>query len=273
MLCDCLTAVRQAAPLVHNITNYVTANDVANILLACGASPIMADEPQEVEPITSRCDALHLNLGTLHQHTIPAMFAAGKRANALGHPVVLDPVGVGSSALRGQTAAQLREQISFAGIRANISEIYALAQDSFLTHGVDADCRQAVTEQTVRHQAEYITRLAEKFQTILVVTGAIDLVSDGTQCYIIRNGTAMMSRVTGTGCQLSGMLAAFLAANPQNRLQAAAAAVVTMGLAGEIAQSHLAPYEGNASYRNRLIDAVYQMTPAILQEGQAVEIL
>lgn len=92
--------VRQKSPLVHNITNYVTVNDCANMLLACGGSPIMADDAGEAEKITAICGGLNINIGTLNQRTIPAIFAAGKRANELGHPVVLDPVGAGASTLR-----------------------------------------------------------------------------------------------------------------------------------------------------------------------------
>ena len=109
MLGTCLDRVRETTPLVHNITNYVTVNDVANVLLACGGSPIMSDDIQDVEDITSICGGLNINIGTLNQNTIPSMFAAGKKANELGHPVVLDPVGAGASALRTQTALKLLE--------------------------------------------------------------------------------------------------------------------------------------------------------------------
>jgi len=122
-----LENVRCVAPLIHNITNYVTANDVANVLLACGASPIMADEEAEVEEITAHCMGLNLNLGTLNQKKIPAMQKAGKMANKLGHVVVLDPVGVGASSFRKQTAEQLLKEVRFDAIRGNISEIKTLA--------------------------------------------------------------------------------------------------------------------------------------------------
>ena len=115
--------VRKTAPLVHNITNYVTVNDVANMLLACGGSPIMSDEPKDVVDITSICGGLNINIGTLNERTIAGMFAAGKRANELNHPVLLDPVGAGASALRTDTAVQLMNEIKFAVIRGNISEI------------------------------------------------------------------------------------------------------------------------------------------------------
>ena len=117
MLGTCLENVRNTVPLVHNITNYVTVNDVANILLACGGSPIMSDEPEDVEDITSICGGLNINIGTLNQRSIEGMFRAGAKANALGHVVLLDPVGAGASALRTNTAVELMEKIKFTVIR------------------------------------------------------------------------------------------------------------------------------------------------------------
>ena len=140
--------VRRKAPLIHNITNYVTVNDCANMLLACGGSPIMADEQDEAVEITAICGGLNINIGTLNQRTIPAMFAAGKRANELGHTVVLDPVGAGASGLRTDTAVQLLEKIQFSVIRGNISEIKTLAFGSGTTKGVDADVADRITEET-----------------------------------------------------------------------------------------------------------------------------
>ena len=130
MLGTCLENVRNTVPLVHNITNYVTVNDVANILLACGGSPIMSDEPEDVEDITSICGGLNINIGTLNQRSIEGMFRAGAKANALGHVVLLDPVGAGASALRTNTAVELMEKIKFTVIRGNISEIKTLALGS-----------------------------------------------------------------------------------------------------------------------------------------------
>ena len=141
--------VRQKSPLIHNITNYVTVNDCANILLACGGSPIMADEPEDAVEITALCGGLNINIGTLNQRTIPAMFVAGKRANELGHPVVLDPVGAGASTLRTVTAIRLLKEVTFTVIRSNISEFKALALGSGATKGVDADAADKVTEENL----------------------------------------------------------------------------------------------------------------------------
>ena len=273
MLGECLDRVRQTAPLVHNITNYVTANDVANVLLACGASPIMADDEGEAAEITALCAALTLNIGTLNRRSVPAMYAAGRRANALGRPVVLDPVGVGASALRTGTARGLLEEIRFSAVRGNMSEVLTLARAGRAARGVDADSADAVTEENLLPRARLLMDLAGELGTILAVTGAIDLVTDGARCLAIRNGRREMGFVTGTGCQLSALLAAFLAANPDRPLEGAAAAVCAMGLAGELAFERLAPWEGNMAYRDRIIDMIYHMTGEILEKGGRIEVV
>ena len=264
MLGNCIENVRKNVPLVHNITNYVTVNDVANILLACGGSPIMSAEPEDVEDITSICGGLNINIGTLTKSSIEGMFRAGRKAN--------DPVGAGASALRTNTAVQLMEQLKLTVIRGNISEIKTLALGSGTTKGVDADVADAVTEETLDQAVQFVKQFAAKSGSIVAITGAIDLVSDGEKCYVIRNGRPEMGKITGTGCQLSGMMTAFLVANPDNHLEAAAAAVCTMGLAGEIGWGRMQEGDGNSTYRNRIIDAVYNMDASTLDKGAKYEV-
>ena len=268
----CLENVRKNVPLVHNITNYVTVNDVANILLACGGSPIMSDEPEDVEDITSICGGLNINIGTLHKSSIEGMMRAGKRANELGHPVLLDPVGAGASKLRTETALHIMEEIKLTVIRGNISEIKTLVSGSGTTKGVDADVADAVTEDTLDDAVAFVKAFAKASGCIIAVTGAIDLVSDGDRCYVIRNGRPEMGKITGTGCQLSGMMTAYVTANPECPLEAAAAAVCVMGLAGEIGWSRMQEGDGNSTYRNRIIDAVYNMTGEELEKGANYEV-
>ena len=260
--------VRAKSPLVHNITNYVTVNDCANIVLACGASPIMADDAAEVEDITSLCAGLNLNIGTLNSRTIPSMLLAGHTANRLGRPVVLDPVGAGASHLRTETALRLLREVKFTVIRGNISEIRTLAAGSGTTKGVDADTADKVTDETLDKTVAFAKAFAARTGAVVAVTGAIDIVADGERAFCIRNGHPMMSAVTGTGCQLSALTAAFCAAKP---LEAAAAAVCAMGLAGETAHSRLSRLDGNATYRDYIIDAIYNMTPEQLEEGARYE--
>lgn len=267
MLHQYLENVRTKAPLVHNITNYVTVNDVANILLACGGSPIMADDQEEVEEITSICGGLNINIGTLNHNTIPSMLLAGKKSNELGHKVLLDPVGAGASKLRTDTALKLIREVKFDVIRGNISEIKTLALGYGSTQGVDANIADVVTEENLKDTVIFINAFAKRTGCVIVITGAIDLVSDGSTCYVIRNGRKEMGRITGTGCQLSGLMTAYLVANPDHTLEAAAAAVCAMGLAGEIGYSRMREGDGNATYRNRIIDAISNMTAEELEKG------
>ena len=257
MLGNYLDEVRKKAPLIHNITNYVTINDVANMVLACGASPIMSDEPTDIEEITSICQGLNINMGMLNPRKIESMQKAGKKSNELYHKVLLDPVGAGSSSFRTEAALNLIRDIQFDVIRGNISEIKTLA---------------ALTEQNLEKMIPFIKDFSRRTGSVIAVTGGIDLVSDAKRCFVIRNGRPEMGRITGTGCQLSGMMMAFLAANPENNLEAAAAAVCAMGLAGETGWKYMQPGDGNATYRNRIIDAIYNMEGKELEEGAKYEI-
>lgn len=265
MLKEMLENVRGRHPLIHNITNYVTVNDCANMLLACGGSPIMSDDADEVEEITSICAGLNINIGTLNRRTIPSMLSAGKKANELGHPVVLDPVGAGASVLRTRTALQLLEEVRFTVIRGNVSEIKTLVNGSGTTKGVDADVADVVTGENIGQAVSFAKSFAAKSGAVVAITGAIDIVADADRAYCIYNGHPMMSGITGTGCQLSSLVAAYVAANPGRELDAACAAVCAMGVCGEIAHERLQSLDGNASYRNYIIDAMYHLDGETLE--------
>ena len=221
MLKTCCENVRKNVPLVHNITNYVTVNDVAN---------------------------------------------------ELHHPILLDPAGAGASGIRTNTALNLMKELDLTVIRGNISEIKTLALGSGTTKGVDADVADRVTEENLEDSIRFVKHFAKESGSIVAVTGAIDLVSDGETCYVIRNGRPEMGKITGTGCQLSGMMTAFVAANPENQLEAAATAVCMMGLAGEIGWSRMQEGHGNSTYRNRIIDAIYNMDGETLEKGAKYEV-
>lgn len=251
--------VRESSPLVHNITNYVTVNDCANILLACGASPIMADDTEDATEITQICGGLNINIGTLNKNTIPAMFSAGKKSNELSHPVLLDPVGVGASSLRTNTANQLLEEVKFNVIRGNISEIKTLALGSGTTKGVDADMDDVATKENLPKVVAFGKKLAEATGAVIVITGAIDIIADKNRAMAIYNGNPMMSRITGAGCMLSALTTAFITANPGNIFEASATAVICMGIAGEKAFKRMTELDGNSTYRNYLIDAIYNL--------------
>ena len=260
-LAECLANVKAGGALVHNITNYVTVT-----------SPIMSDEPKDVEDITSICGGLNINIGTLNERTIEAMYLSGAKANELGHKVLLDPVGAGASALRTDTANGLLKKVKFDVVRGNVSEIKTLVAGVGTTKGVDADAADAVTEENLDEMVAFTKAFAEQLDCVVAITGAIDLVADKDSCYFIRNGVPEMGRITGTGCQLSGMMTGFLVANPDCPLEAAAAAVCTMGLAGEIGLSRQQPGDGNSTLRNRIIDAISNMTPEQLAEGAKFEV-
>ena len=178
MLKQMFDQVREKSPLIHNITNYVTVNDCANMVLACGASPIMADDKEEVAEIQTICAGLNINIGTLNSRTIESMKIAGTRANELGHPAVLDPVGVGASTLRTSTANELLKTVKFTVIRGNISEIKTLAVGTGTTKGVDADIADRVTEENLDEVVAFVKRFAGRTGAVIAVTGAIDIVAD-----------------------------------------------------------------------------------------------
>lgn len=272
MFTKILENVNKTTPLVHCITNYVTVNDVANVLLACGGSPIMADAEEEVEEITSICTALTINIGTLNERTIHSMLKAGKKANVLLHPVVLDPVGAGASALRTKTTFELLENVQFTVIRGNISEIKTVYMGSGTTQGVDADVKDAVTEYNIEEAVSFAKKLSEKTGAVIAITGAIDIVADKSKAYIIRNGHPKMSKISGTGCMLTAMIAAFVGANQDQPLLAAAAAVCMMGLSGELALERVIKENGGSStLRSYIIDEISKMNAQTLNGGVKLE--
>lgn len=257
MLHKYIDNVRAVGPRIHCITNYVTANDVANILLACGASPILADAEEEAEDIAGICSGVCLNMGTLNPGKLRAMIKAGKRANELGRPVILDPVGVSSSAFRKNSARTLLEEVRFTAVRGNISEIKTLALESGGAAGVDAAAADRVTEENLPSVIAFAKRFSSHTGAVIIISGEIDIVCSAEKAYVIKNGHLMMSRITGSGCMLSALTAAFIAANPENVLSASAAAVITMGICGEAAYERMAgTADGTSTFRTYLIDAV-----------------
>ena len=264
--------VQERTPLVHCITNYVTVHDVANVLIACGGSPIMSDEPRDVEDIQTTCGGLVCNIGTLNDRSIEAMRRSEAVARSLGHPIVLDPVGAGASKLRTQTAAEILEAGGVSCIRGNVSEIRALASGSTSTRGVDAAPDDAVTDANLAEMGAYLRQLAEASCCVVAASGAIDLVSDAGKTYAIRNGHPLMARITGSGCMLSAVVAAYLVANPGRTLEAVTCAFAMYGVAGErAAQRAQRDGVGNATYSNYLIDAVSLMSADTLAQGARIE--
>ena len=232
----------------------------------------MSDEPDDVADITSICGGLNINIGTLNKRSIEAMFVSGKKSKELGHIVLLDPVGAGASKLRTETALQIMNEIRPDVIRGNISEIKTLALGSGTTKGVDADVADIVTEENLDSMVEFAKVFSKKSGAVIAITGAMDLVADTERCYVIRNGSPIMSRITGTGCMLSALATAYAVSNPDNITEAVAASVCLMGLAGEIGVLNMKESEGNSSLRNHIIDAIYNMDAEALNKGAKYEV-
>lgn len=251
-----LTQVREQTPLVHQITNYVTVNDCANITLALGGSPVMADDLQEVEEMVSLASSLVLNIGTLNSRTIYSMIRAGQKANTMGIPVILDPVGVGATQLRTDTAQQIIREVKLAIIRGNLSEIKTLAGLETVTRGVDAG-------EAVGSDAEELAYdLAQQLHTVIAITGATDIISDGVRSCRITNGHPMLARVTGTGCMTTALIGTYSGVTPDAYL-AAIAGILSMGIAGENAY---ADAQTPGSFRVRIFDEIATLTPTVFQQ-------
>jgi len=250
-----LTAVREKKPLVHHITNYVTVNDCANICLAIGGSPIMADAIDEAVDIVSISSSLVINMGTLNQRTVKSMIAAGIKANECGIPVIFDPVGAGASAFRNETAICLLEKIKFSVIRGNLSELRFLTEHHSGTKGVD------VSDEDMSCDAELLVkRCAEKLGCIIACTGEIDVISDGKRTVFIDNGHKMLSEVTGTGCMCTTLIGAFCGAN-NDMFISAIGGVLGMGIAGELAFEKSGSL-GLGSFRVSLVDEISKLDAA-----------
>ena len=271
-----MEAIASKRPVIHCITNYVTARDVANLLLAAGASPIMADHQGEVEEITRISQALVLNLGTFKESSLSSMMKAGKIAASLGHPIVLDPVGVGASSLRMEAALNLLREIGCTAIRGNVSEIMALADRLLLKEeplslgekGVDAgesaDWGPEDSPDSPEQNRRLLRagRLALATGSIIIMTGPRDLVTDGRRFCLSENGCPMMSRMTGSGCMLNGIVAAALSVSePQFYFEAALYGVCAVGICGELAWEKTKAQDGGCgTFSMYFMDAMSRLT-------------
>jgi len=257
-LAEIVAKVREQRPLVHQITNYVTVNDCANIVLAFGAAPVMADDLEEVQEMVGLAAALVLNIGTLNSRTVAAMLLAGRTANKRGIPVVLDPVGVGATSLRTKTAQEIMSQVKLAVIRGNASEIAVLAGAQAVTRGVDAGDVPGGTLALGK-------ALATTAQCVVAITGAEDIVTDGRSALVCANGHLLMAKITGTGCMVSALVGAAVGVT-DDHLLATAAALVSMGLAGEYA-ARASGGSNLGSFRMHIIDYIGKFTHEDLQGG------
>lgn len=265
-----LTAVREVRPLVQCITNFVTVNDCANIILAAGGSPTMASHPLEAEEAVGNVRALVCNMGAIDK--VDSMVFAGREANRLGKPVILDPVGIGGTQLRRESAKRLLDEVHFAVIRGNASEIRYLAGQQTSGSGVDVSGMDEITEENLPAAVSMAAELAQKLGTVIAVSGKLDVISNGRESCVLRNGCATMARITGSGCMLTSLIGAFCGACGDHFL-AACAAMAAMGVSGEAAEEkRLRNKTGNATFRNDLVDAVFNLTEEQLRKGIHYEI-
>ncbi len=261
-LSSLLGRVREQRPLVHHITNMVVMNDTANITLAIGASPVMAHALEEVEEMVRLARVLLLNIGTLTPEQIEAMVRAGKRANELGIPVVLDPVGAGATSLRTESALRLLRELHISAIRGNASEVGTLVGVAAQTRGVDSISLSQEREVVAR-------RAAQAFSCTVAITGASDVIADGERLARVENGHPLLANITGSGCMATTLVAAFLAVEPDAWL-ATTAGLVAMGLAGEMAAPKAS---GPGTFRSHLLDAVAALDEKTMLRGQKVSMV
>lgn len=264
-----LNNLKQKNPLIHCITNYVTVNDVANSLIAIGASPVMADEPSESGEITAISNGLLINLGTLNLNTIKAMQNSIKMANSLNLPVVLDPVGVGASTLRNEIAINFLKEYKFSIIKGNISEIKFLNGEKSIAKGVDASLKDL--NDDILNRVNLAKELSIKTDAAIVITGKIDVVAFKNEAYLLKNGSSLMGKFSGSGCILGGICTAFLASNT-DPLKSAIMGVLTECIAGELVRGkNVLSDMGNMKFKNGLIDEIYLIDDKKIQDLAKIE--
>ncbi|MDR0571292.1 MAG: hydroxyethylthiazole kinase [Rickettsiales bacterium] len=256
-----LDEVRESKPLVHHITNYVTVTNCANATLAICGSPIMADDIKEVEEIVSISKALVINIGTLNERTVKSMLVAGKKANKMGIPVIFDPVGAGASKLRNNAIAKLLSNVRMSVIRGNISEIRHIAGDTTRIEGVNASDSDLIRK--LHDNINTVKTCSRKYGCIASISGAVDIITDGDKIFTVANGHSVMSKITGTGCMLTSLIASFCGVTT-DYLMATVAAVASMGVAGEIAFEKAGNF-GTGTFNAALLDAISMLSADILK--------
>lgn len=257
-----IQTIKKSSPLIHNITNYVVMESTANGLLAIGASPVMAHASDEVEEIVKLANSLVLNIGTLSPYWVQGMMSALKAANSKGIPVILDPVGIGASQYRTETAHSILNQGTLAGIRGNASEIVALSGKHAHTKGVDSLLNSAECQEQAK-------RVASKSKCVVWMSGQTDVITDGKACLLVHNGHSLMTQVTGMGCMATAISGAFLAIN-QNAWLACAHAAILMGVCGELAAKKC---NGPGTFKLQFIDALYSLSLNEIEARMRVNVL
>lgn len=267
-----LENTQNRTPMVHSITNNVTINDCANIILAAGGTAIMAQDEREVEEITSHAQALVINMGAVRAQE--AMLRAAKIAKRTGRPVVLDPVAAGASTLRREMCSRLLSENLVSVIRGNASEVRALAAGAEQETGVEASALDSVTEDNLQESAAWLRSFSRRTGAVVMLTGAMDVITDGTRTAVVRGGSAYLRRITGAGCMLTSLTGVYCGANPDILLEAAVTASEVMKHCGETAEARVRKeMEGTASFRTRLIDAVSLLMADDLANAYQIQLI
>lgn len=246
--------LQKKCPVIHHITNYVTVESCADAAICAGASPVMADDPEEVENITAGSDALVLNIGTIDYNKTIAMERAAAAAKKKGIPVVLDPVGAMSSAMRLNFALKLLQSGAITIVRGNYDECKALVDEKAAGRGVDG-----ITQADEGEKLQAAKALAAKFNCVVALTGKVDYVSNGKQVLVLNGGNEMLKKITGAGC-MTTTLCACCAAVCKDYMTAAALGVVIMGQAAELAAGFMEKKDGPGMFKTRLFDGIYHVT-------------
>lgn len=255
---ESVARIRERSPLVHNITNFVVMNSSANILLALGASPVMAHSPDEVADMAAMAGALVLNIGTIEGAWLESMLIAARAANGEGIPVVLDPVGAGATKLRTEAVHRILAESRVSVLRGNCSEVLSLADQGIKTKGVDSSLTLSDTTVDAARQ------IAEVQKCVVSISGEVDCITDGDGVFRVKNGHPVMTRVTGTGCGLSAVVAAFCAVDPETDFTVATAAAFGFyGLCGELA-ARVSDKPG--SFPATFLDHLYSIGPDEIEQ-------
>ena len=255
LVAERLAAIRERKPLIHHITNLVVMNETANATLAIGALPVMAHAREEVAEMVGIAGALVLNVGTLTPELIDSMAVAGRRANELGVPVVLDPVGAGATRLRTESVARLLRELKVTIVRGNAGEIGVVA-------GAGGEVRGVESYGAKGDLVEVGRRLAKLYGTTAAISGKRDIIVDQRRVGYCDNGHALLTTITGTGCVATTVIAAFAAVEP-DALLAATAGYAALGIAGEVAAERAT---GPGTFQPALFDALYALDRATILE-------
>jgi hydroxyethylthiazole kinase len=246
--------VKVAKPLIHCITNHISINDCANVVLAVGAKPIMAEHPAEVAEITASAQALAVNLGNITDIRMESILISGKTALEKSIPSIIDIVGVACSKLRLDFTKKFIVECQPSVIKGNMSELKALCGVESSAQGIDVDENDVVTDDTIKSSMAMLKSLASKTGAVVAATGAVDIITDGTDTYLINNGCEMLSMITGTGCMLNVLAATFI--SNRNIIGGTVLATALLGICGELSDN----IEGTGKFKTTLLDSLFSLS-------------